>query len=939
LPLSAECKHAKNPGLNKWLKILIVSSLIPLAGLHAQTLPPIQIFKPEDYNADNQNWQISQSDNKFIYVANNRGLLEYNGSTWRLYPSPNNTVLRSVTVIGDRVYTGCYMEFGYWVRNSTGKLEYVSLTPLLVEKMRDDDQVWSILELNEWVIFQSAGNIYFYNSTTGKFRIIDSKASIYRAFKVNNDIYYDVRGQGIYKMENGESSLFLDDPAIRDKRIVNIFEADRHLILLTIEEGFFRVEGNKVVKWDIPANKTIVEASIFCGVQLADGSFVIGTISNGIILINSNGEIAYRLNQSNGLSNNTALSLFEDIDDNLWIGLDNGVNCVNITSPIKFFNDYEGQLGTVYTSKVFGNNLYLGTNQGLFYKEVNSKEPFKFIENTSGQVWDLFNYKNEALFCGHHLGTFEIKGDKAILIDNNPGTWTFREVPSRENLLLKGNYNGLYLLEKKDGRWDVRNKIVGFNASSRFFELGHNNQIWINHEYKGVYKLKVDDSLTKVLNLTMEPFSHDAKNSSLVKFNGEMLYAYEQGIYRYDDKSSSFIYDSLLSPIIKNEDYITGKMVVDGNEKLWAFSKDNIYYATTDHLTNEPRIHSVPIPLNLRKVTQSFENISRISDDTYLLGTANGYLTIDISGVKNDAAHKIHLNSVVLKDIDNNTVDQDITEPGEFRHKAGIITFSYSVPEYNKYLDVKYQYKLEGQSTKWSGWSTAASSQFENLGFGDYVFSARAKIGNILSENFITYRFKVNRPWYLSTIALLVYLLTMLSAGYFINRAYDRHFYKKLINEQLKNDKLIVELRNEQLNRDIESKNRELAISKMNILRNNELLNEIKKEIKKDDCRDSTLSVSRLIEKNLSNTKDWEIFVRAFNETDKGFLDKLKSLHPNLTPNDLKFCVYLRLNMSSKEIAPLLNISVKSVETRRYRLRKRMNLPHEGSLVNYILDL
>jgi len=174
----------------------------------------------------------------------------------------------------------------------------------------------------------------------------------------------------------------------------------------------------------------------------------------------------------------------------------------------------------------------------------------------------------------------------------------------------------------------------------------------------------------------MEPFSHDAKNSSLVKFNGEMLYAYEQGIYRYDDKSSSFIYDSLLSPIIKNEDYITGKMVVDGNEKLWAFSKDNIYYATTDHLTNEPRIHSVPIPLNLRKVTQSFENISRISDDTYLLGTANGYLTIDISGVKNDAAHKIHLNSVVLKDIDNNTVDQDITEPGEFRHKAGIITFS-----------------------------------------------------------------------------------------------------------------------------------------------------------------------------------------------------------------------------------------------------------------------
>jgi len=137
------------------IKIAVIICLIPLTGLYAQTLPPITAYTPEDYNADNQNWQISQSEEKFIYVANNRGLLEFNGSEWNLYPSPNNTIIRCVRAIGDRIYTGCYMEFGYWIRNAYGKMEYVSLLPLLEENLKDDDQIWSILDLDEWVVFQS----------------------------------------------------------------------------------------------------------------------------------------------------------------------------------------------------------------------------------------------------------------------------------------------------------------------------------------------------------------------------------------------------------------------------------------------------------------------------------------------------------------------------------------------------------------------------------------------------------------------------------------------------------------------------------------------------------------------------------------------------------------------------------------------------------------
>ncbi|MEM9680123.1 MAG: LuxR family transcriptional regulator, partial [Bacteroidota bacterium] len=104
-------------------KTLLFSFLCSLTFvLTAQELPPIQIFTPREYKAGDQNWAISQDDNNVIYVANNKGLLEYNGARWRLHNSPNESILRSVKVIGDKIYTGSYMDFGCWIRNEFGYL-------------------------------------------------------------------------------------------------------------------------------------------------------------------------------------------------------------------------------------------------------------------------------------------------------------------------------------------------------------------------------------------------------------------------------------------------------------------------------------------------------------------------------------------------------------------------------------------------------------------------------------------------------------------------------------------------------------------------------------------------------------------------------------------------------------------------------------------------
>ncbi|NRD24648.1 hypothetical protein HNV10_15445 [Winogradskyella litoriviva] len=903
---------------------------------HAQELPPIETYTTTDYNGENQNWMISQDSNNYIYVANNLGLLEFNGSNWVPYRSPNNTILRAVSVIDDRIYSGCYEEFGYWERNEFGNLDYTSLIPKLGAKILSDDQIWNIINYNEWVLFQAGHALYFYNKVSGKFRTINSQNIIYKVFNVNNKIYYHVANEGIYVLEVGEPKLLVDNKVVLEDRVIDIFMHNEKLIILTRNTGFFQFNKNELVEWEVNSNSRLKELNIFSSLQLKDGSFVLGTISNGLVKIDSNGEIDYEINQKKGLANNTVLSLFEDNKNNVWTGLDNGINCINVNSSIKTFIDYNGVIGTVYTTLIFDNYLYVGTNQGLFYRSLNSKtQDFEFVNGTAGQVWSLFKDKSGSLFCGHHLGTFLVEDNRAKPISTILGAWNFKTIPNHSNLLLQGNYDGLYVLQKLNNIWEIRNKVEGFKNSSRFFEINDNNQILVNHEYKGVFRIQLDSTLHKVIDIKHQSELELGKNSGLITYKGNILYTSEDGVFNYINSEGKFKKNIDLSE--KVSPYKSVKMVVDQTGKLWLFSEHNISFINNNNLTNKPEITTISIPSNLRKVVLGFENIQHINKEKYVLGTANGYLTLDLSTIQQEPEYFVYLNSATISDFNNPLVALPIADQGSFKHKQGLLVFKYSVPEYNKFLDVNYQYKLNDVMDRWSNWSKQSSIQFENLSFGDYTLEVRAKVGNKLTENTVNYHFNINRPWYISNLAILIYLLIFVISGFLIHRAYKFYYERILKHEQIKNERAFIQIKNEKLNQDIEGKNRELAISTMSIIKKNELLRKIKKELKATKNREDIASAISLIDNNLNNTKDWKFFKQAFNNADKDFMDKIKAAHPDLTPNDLRFCAYLRLNLSSKEMAPLLNISTKSVETKRYRLRKRLQLHHDDSLVNYIL--
>ncbi|UTN06731.1 LuxR family transcriptional regulator [Flavobacterium bizetiae] len=916
--------------------------------LFSQEFPPIIKYSSSVYGAGNQSWMISQDDQNYLYFANNDGLLEYNGTNWQLYPTPNETIMRSVKVIGNKIYTGCYMNFGYWTRQKNGKLKYTSLSDTIKNKILDDEQFWNILKYDQWILFQSLNRIYIYDTKTRKFKIIAPKNGVVKSFANKNAIYFQTLNEGLFEIESGVAKLVSDHPILKKFTMVNIFTTEEGLLIQTQLDGIYKLSGNNLTRLTTDVDAELKSSFVYSSQLLEDGSFALGTVSNGIFILSDTGKLKYHISQSKGLSNNTALSLFEDKDRNLWVGLDNGINCININSPVHSFTDDTGVLGTVYASASYNGMLYVGTNQGLFCKNIQSNAEFKFINGTKGQVWSLFVYDN-TLFCGHDSGTFIITNDSARSIFSGSGTWKFESVPNNKNKLLQGNYYGISVLEKVNNQWVFKNKIKGFDYSSRYFEITNNFDVYVSHEYKGIFRLKVDQTLSKTSGFYTYKSPKKGKNASLVKFNNAIYYAYKDGIFKLNQNTKQFEKDNLLSSIFEKDEYTSGKLIVDNSNKIWLFSKNYIHYFSASKLSNQLKQNVIPIPSSLTNSMLGFENITQISKSTYLIGTTDGYYTLNIEDLsfKN---YTVFITDITINKQNENLKNVAIQDEGEFKSNENNITLNYTVPEYNKYINSEYQYLLEGFQNDWSEWSTKATVNFKNLAPGKYTFKVRAKYANTILQNTATYTFVVLKPWYLTNLAWFIYFLLMMVLAYFVNKAYRNYYHKqkeKLIEEnnllleikELENEQQLMKLRNEQLSQDVDNKNRELAVSTMSLNSKNELLAFIKEDLKKTSQNDSTniKSVISTINKNITEEDSWNVFKEAFDNADKDFLKRIKQLHPLLTPNDLRLCAYLRLNLSSKEIAPLFNISVRSVEIKRYRLRKKMDLQHENGLVEYIL--
>lgn len=958
--------------------ILIFLSFVVLTAFYASAtdiksigVPYVQNYTKSIYQSGNQNWSVTKDEHGIMYFGNSEGLLTFDGKYWQSYRMPNGLIVRAVAADGKgKVYAGGFGELGYWENNRSGQLQYHSLNYLVPKKNQPiNEEIWKIYVDKDQVIFQSFGSIFIYRR--GHILVVKAPNPYLFLFKTGNRYFVEQVNTGLFELKGDKLEFINGSNLMGNSGVLSILPLSSNKYLIgTARNGLFIYDNRQIKPWNNQANDFLKTYQLNNGVLI--GKYVAyGTILNGVIIIDTAGNAVQQINKSNGLQNNTVLSLFIDHEQNLWAGLDNGIDRIEINSPLYFYFDKTGRFGTVYSSIIFNNKIYLGTNQGLFYSDWLANRDnrlfqsfdFKLIPGSQGQVWEL-SLQDGKLLCGHNSGTFQVNGSTISKITTISGGWTIKKLNADK--LIQGTYTGLIIYKKDNGgNWVFDHKVDGFGEPSRYVEQDSKGQLWVSHAYKGIYKITLSADLKKATSVKYYdrqfglPGSY---NVNVFNLDNRIVFASDSGFYVYDDISDRFSkYDQLNKKL--GSFARSNKIIPALGKKYWFINHGHVSLADFS-VPGKLSIDSNRFSILEGRMVQNYENISRINSSIYLISVDDGFVILN----DEDALQQsdVKLPHVLIRKVENITDKiTTIASNGsqvdiEIPYSENNIRISYSLPFYRQ-EKIRFQYYLEGYSHQWSDWSLQSQKEFTNLNQGSYNFKVRAKINeqNISPETVLT--FIILPPWYAGRIAFVCYFL-MLILAYFLVRKYYRlklqrhqHYIQGklktehdeyLKREAIANEQRIAKVRNEQLQADLASKSRELANSAMNIVYKNELLQKISHEITQlKDSSGKKLSdeqlrkIQKVINEGMSDERDWNLFESSFNEAHESFFKKLKAQHPDLVPNDLKLCAYLRMNMNSKEMASLLNISLRGVEIRRYRLRKKLNLEHDKNLVEFLMEL
>lgn len=918
--------------------------------LFGQGTYPIKNFSPSDYKARNQNWAIAQSESGEMYIANNEGLLQYNGLRWTLFPSPNRSELRSVYLVDERIYTGCYREFGYWEEDQDGGLEYQSLSRSIQGDLQEDEVFWNISNYGEYIIFQSLKRIYFFNTQSKAIHHQDIAADRARLFKVKDRILFQVKDQGMMELVEGEPKPWASGEGISDKIIVHVASGEEGFLMVNEDAEFFQQTAEGLQAWQPADVEALKGIKVYSALRTRAGDWVLGTINKGTLILDKNGSLMQQIDRSRGLLNNTVLNLYEDQQGILWLGLDNGISLLFQNSAFREYRDELGQLGVIYGAVRLKGELVLGTNQGLYRYQPEQENEFERVPGSEGQVWFLRKEGDEIL-GGHNNGTFRYADGVFEWIYEGAGVFNILPVPGRPELLMQGTYQGLSLLERGNNGWKYLRELQGFSTSTRFFTWTSATKLWVNHEYKGLFELQLDKGLTSARLLKQYP--PGGRSSSLVNFRDRVLYAHNNGIQVWNETTGIWEGDQELTQLYQAENDRLDGILIPENEggRLWGIGRKGLFYASQQKIDGRLQSRQIDLSAEVRQTlgTAGFECIAAIDDDVYLLGRNEGFLLIDLN-VLRENVHELSLLSIRQDVFPQGSRLLKITEGGlDLAANPGELQIELGVDRIPVFQEVYYQYRIPGQTEEWSPWSTNPVVRLSGLPVGNYKVEFRSRINTSLNTTTRSLAISVSPPWYGRWWAVILYILFFLLLLWGIHHLYKSYYDKerekmqRRVEEQREREQReaqqkITEIEYEKLQQEMESKNRELAVSTMSMIKKNEFLNEIKKQLQVTDLNE-VKPIIRKINKSLTNEDDWKFFENAFNQADQHFLKKIKSLHPDLTSNDLRICAYLRLNLSSKEIAPLLNISVKSVEVKRYRLRKKLKLEGKDNLIDYILGI
>lgn len=961
---------------NCLIKLVYILAAVASYGATAHAasfLPVVTNYQARDYNGKLQNWDASQQENGLMCFANNSGLLTFDGYTWNLLKIPGEYICRSVMADGERIYVGSFEEFGYFFKSTAGVYEYISLSDHANRENFRNSEFWNIVKIGNTIYFQSFDNVIAYNSASDKLTtlpMVTGNPSPGKDFRPLNLFNHKgmLLSQGISGdlCRAGASGWECVIP--RSALLSNVIGIAGD-VLITETHGLYKIsEGFTPVPFPTEADSQLERYTINRACRTSKGDILVGTIGGGIYLISRKGKLLWHISrEEGGICNNSVLGFYPDRGGNVWAMLDDGISLIHTSAPYTMLRPDASQddIGMVYSiGRDADGHLIAAGNQGAYIFDVggNNDASFHLITGTKGQNWCI-RCIDDQIFIGGNDQMVTRSGSAPYSYIRGSATDLKRGIINGKDILIQSSYYDLstYKREAGGGSWVKDCNLKNFGAPVFQIEIASDGTIWASHLTRGIFHLELNADVTAVERSTFFPSLNEDSEPTMcfvMKIRGNIVFADDESFYTFNDHTGKFDRFEALNkqlPWIQNARSATH---IDDNT-FWISCAEAYYLVKFD---NGQYRNLLTIPLdNFPRATNGI-NSGVFADNTgrsyFNLNGGIGRVDMaDAAKVSNfqpglQIAYAGYMSAtgelVALPCADDSITSSEASE-GNFR-----IILQY--PEFD-HRPLRYRFTLDSGGKKVTKTLQVPEILYPTLSPGNYSVFCEVLDENDTVLGSLTYRFSVPRPWPLRWWAILIYLILICLTGYGVARYYARRRLleeranlsreRELRNKEIHRQQLIIAEQEKQLlEKELTAKGKELASMALDAYSRQQVIEQLRQTLhdgaraKGSGALIKSLS-SRLQTLNSSDTNGgefWSIFERNFDLIHEHFFRNLRQRYPQLTSSDLRMCALMRLNLATKDIARFQNMTVRGVETARYRLRKKLDLPPGTNLTEFMID-
>jgi serine phosphatase RsbU (regulator of sigma subunit)/ligand-binding sensor domain-containing protein len=814
-----KCKYWLSGRLFKFLLLALQCNIFSLALLIAQYqkesgLLPVYNFSPKTYGALEQNFALIQDQRGIMYFGNNQGVLEFDGVNWRIIRTENGSPVKSLNIDKEgRIYVGSVNEFGYLAPDSIGMQRYHSLSDKLDIAYQNFGEVWNTYITSNGIIFQSYNYLFIYIQDS--IRIISSKIPINESFYINNILYTYLGNAGLAYLTGDSLTLLPGGEIFAKKFIYGIVEINPSVLLIaTTSSGLYKMNINstenitKISRLKTPIDKILENVDIFTVTKIAEDKIALGTWGNGVLIVDTSWNLISSIDKNSGLQDQVIQRQYIDKSGNLWLALSNGISRIEINSPISYFNDRNGVLGTVQSITRFNNTIYTATTRGLYYQSneaIDDQLPqirpaiFKIVKGFDEvECWDVLTFRNKGeeillVVTNNNITGVDHNNQSKVILSEVP--WKLYQSRLDPARVFVGLANGLTSIYRKNGTWIDEGKIEGIDEEIRYLSEDHLGNLWMGTQEQGVIKLVIKSFINDRIN-EITIFRYDSTNGlpkgpfMVTQTLGLPLVATNKGLYKFQLLENRFVPDSLY-----------GTQFSDGSHYIHRINKEEksfIWMVTANERGEKPYQVGYLKPLPDKSYNWIYYPFSKVSeglihdifidnDQVVWLGGADGLYRYDMKIDKNySISYNAFIRYVSLSGRDTifegtfydengfSVLNQPDAMKPILRFSDNSIIFNYSAQSGEDETFLRFSYILEGYDDNWCDWTRDTKKEYTNLFKGDYVFHVKALNVYDNESTEATFSFTILPPWYLKWWAFILYLILATGIVYAIVKLYTR---------------------------------------------------------------------------------------------------------------------------------------------------------------------